>query len=261
MIGPSLPQRASGMKDPQSVLEVDLICYRLDRLKERAPERFEECIELVCGVVNLKWLSGGKHVDTQAQQWAFLKLQYVSLREEINQTKSRLFKLAIFGITVVPVIHFLSERYRWDSLTIAMPIWIIILTLLYLSESRSIMRCGKYIREMLEPEIKPFSKTWLPWEQWLESESTAREPDKYLYYCFQIIFYVYYTGSIYLSAYTAYTHYGTIALVPLLVCYLPVGIFFVLFMQKSIGSCTTTSSLKESQSHTGRESCFSSFRL
>lgn len=249
------------MKEPRRLEEVDHICDRLQRLQGRDPERFEQCLELVRGVMHLQGVARSKHVDVQAQQWEFLKLQYAALRGEIQRAKSRLFKLAVVGITVVPALHVLAGQHKWDALIIAMPILIILLALLYLSESRGMMRCGKYLREMIEPNIAPLSDTWLPWEKWLESEGSAREPDKYLYYCFQIIFCVYYTGALYFSAQLAHTHYGPVALMPLLACYLPVGIFFVIFMQKSMESCTTTSRAEENPHLNGSARCFSSSPL
>jgi hypothetical protein len=76
----------------------------------------------------------------------FMKQQYISLREEIKETKARIFKTLGFGLVVVPAANFVATTYQVDVLIMLMPCLIIVVALIYLSENRAKMRCGRYIR-------------------------------------------------------------------------------------------------------------------
>ena len=127
----------------------------------------------------------------------FIKTQYLSLRDEIKDTKARMFKLVGYGIVVVPSAHFISEKFDLDVILIAIPLLVIVVSLYYVAEVSALMRCGRYIREVVEPEIKDF----MGWEEWLEHKDTGntRCVDKYVSYCFIILFLIYYLGSVHLS--------------------------------------------------------------
>ena len=81
----------------------------------------------------------------------FLIQQYISLREEVKETKARIFKLAGLGIVGMPASYFLAHTYKLEILIISLPILICTILLLFLAENRALMRCGMYIKEHIEP--------------------------------------------------------------------------------------------------------------
>ena len=128
----------------------------------------------------------------------FLMEEYKTLREEIRETKARIFKLVGFGIFAVPVAHFVAQTYRLDVVILSLPLLVIVVALLYLSENHALMRCGCYIREHIEPKvedtigevillekgsdrsIEPKVKDTIGWETWLENGFGRRTVDKYV---------------------------------------------------------------------------------
>ncbi len=88
------------------------------------------------------------------EKFDFLIEEYKTLREEIKETKSRIFQLAILGLTGVPSSYFLAESY--DNLKIlrsSLPILICTFLFFFLSETRALMRCGQFIKENIEPVV------------------------------------------------------------------------------------------------------------
>ncbi len=168
----------------------------------------------------------------------FLKLQFETLRKEIEATKDRIFKLVGFGVITVPAAHFFSQVYKLDVVLISIPILVIVISLLYLSENHDLMRCGRYIRLHIEPEIKDF----IGWENWLEKvdEFEKRSVDKFVSYCFYILFSVYFIGSIYIATKFVLKTYGIIPCAGLLGTYIAIGIWFFLYLIKNIRNTTTT---------------------
>jgi hypothetical protein len=63
----------------------------------------------------------------------FLKQQYLTLRDEIKETKDRIFKTMGFGLVVVPGSHFLAEAYKVDTVTLSLPILVVVVALIYLA--------------------------------------------------------------------------------------------------------------------------------
>jgi hypothetical protein len=168
----------------------------------------------------------------------FLKYQYLTLREEIKETKARIFKTLGFGLVVVPASHFLAQSYQIDTIILAIPILVIVVALVYLAENNALMRCGRYIRLHIEPQIEGV----LGWETWLETPGffETRDVDKYLSYCFYLLFFVYFVGSIFLAARFAIQQYGQILTSLLLGLYVAIGIWFVIYLIKHIRVSTST---------------------
>ena len=75
----------------------------------------------------------------------FLKQQYVTLREEIRETKNRIFQTMGFGLVVIPGSHFLAQSYKIDTVTLSLPVLVLVVALVYLSENNALMRCGRYM--------------------------------------------------------------------------------------------------------------------
>lgn len=168
----------------------------------------------------------------------FLKQQYITLRREIEETKSRIFKLVGSGIIVVPAANFLGQSFKLDLLILTIPVLVIVLLLFYLSENHAIMRAGRYIRLHIEPEVKGI----VGWENWLQipDDLDTRSVDKFANYCFYLLFFVYYTCSVFLSTRFAYKEYGTIQASLILGGYVAIGIWFLIFVIKNIRLSTTT---------------------
>jgi hypothetical protein len=168
----------------------------------------------------------------------FLKQQYLTLREEVKETKARIFKTLGFGLVVVPAAHFLAQSYHIDTVILSIPILVIVVALVYLSENNALMRCGRYIRLHIESQIEGV----LGWETWLETPGLfeTRDVDKYLSYRFYLLFFVYFVGSVFLAARFAIQQYGQIAASLLLGLYVAIGIWFVIYLIKHILVSTST---------------------
>jgi hypothetical protein len=125
----------------------------------------------------------------------FLLSEYATLREEIKETKARMFKLAVLGIIGVPSAGSIARDYKLEEIILSLPFLICAFVLLYLSENLALMRCGKYIKEVIEPKIRD-EQNLVGWEHWLEDTAQdkydRRRVDKYVAYFFYIIFGTYY---------------------------------------------------------------------
>lgn len=167
----------------------------------------------------------------------FLKEQFLTLREEIKETKSRIFKLVGLAIVGVPAAHFLAYSYKLEIIVLAIPLLVIVVALLYMSENHALMRCGRYIKLYIESEIKDI----VGWEQWLETpgEFQARTVDKFVSYCFYLLFFIYFAGSVFLADRFVQEKYGIIRLI-LLGVYIAIGIWFLIFLIGNIRTSTTT---------------------
>ena len=121
----------------------------------------------------------------------FIKEQYHALRQEIDHTKGRLFRTVWLGVVVVPVLTYLAELPDGRFVGPVIPFVVLVLSMLFLSEQHALMRCGRYIRERIEPLIEEGAG----WEAWLESQPELRTMDKCLFGCFVIVLFVFYLVS------------------------------------------------------------------
>jgi len=197
----------------------------------------------------------------------FLKLQFKSLREEIKETKSRIFRILNIGIIAIPASLYFGITAKINIIILVIPFLIIAVSLLYLSENHSLMRAGRYIKEYIEKEVKNGNKEFIGWEEWLESKpiivSTEVKPDdsfkerlkriikwfvpdqkfeprrgeEYISYCFYILFFIYYIGSAVVSCIFFKNEYKTFYFyIPIL--YIVLGIFFLIFLIRKMRTCT-----------------------
>jgi hypothetical protein len=134
----------------------------------------------------------------------FLIEEYRTLRREIEETKSRIFKLAVLSAAGMPTSYFFAHQNIIDIFTMFLPLLICAVMALYLSESRDLMRCGKYIKENIEPFQDEMEKMiagkkieWKGWERWLEEDdspnsffmkNTKRSVDNFVAFFFYIFF-------------------------------------------------------------------------
>ncbi len=137
----------------------------------------------------------------------FLEWQYESLRKEIETGLERSFRLVIGGATIVPALHIILRTYSPGPIALALPFIIPILVLLYLAQMNQVMRCGRYIKEQIEPHVGGGIKGW---ETWLEdrplhelgekeSDPDRRKVDNYIFTAFGIISFVYYLISVFIA--------------------------------------------------------------
>ncbi|MEQ8199783.1 MAG: hypothetical protein ABRQ27_17565, partial [Clostridiaceae bacterium] len=104
------------------------------------------------------------------------------------------------GPSVLPLIKIIADYSKSNLIYLFLPAFIVIIALLYLSESHALMRCGRYIREHIEREFMEEGKKG--WEEWLENPGQdgfdSRSTDKYLSYAFYGISILSYIFSLYL---------------------------------------------------------------
>lgn len=163
----------------------------------------------------------------------FLKQEYIALREETVETKERIFKTLGFGLVVVPAFEFLAKTYDQAApeIVLFVPLLVIVVALVYLSENNSLMRSGQYIKERIETTVVGVKG----WEHWLEESSNeyARGVDKYLSYAFYMLFFVYYAASVALAG-SLIMNYGEVTAGILFGAYTAIGLWFVFYLYGSI---------------------------
>jgi len=174
-----------------------------------------------------------------------LKLEYCTLREEIKETKNRIFRLAGLGVVGMPAAYFLARTYKIDALVLSLPILICTLLLLFLSETRALMRCGKYIKEEIETATTDENdKMVLAWEHWLEEspkgETDRRLVDKFLTIFFYLLFFYYYVASVYLATDSAHSKFGIYGSALSLAIYVGGGIVFIALLLSNYKGVTST---------------------
>ena len=86
-------------------------------------------------------------------KFEFVKMEYLTLKEEIKETKNRIFKLAGLGVVGMPAAYFIAKTHKIEALILSLPVLICTLLLLFLSESRALMRCGAYIKESIASKL------------------------------------------------------------------------------------------------------------
>lgn len=169
----------------------------------------------------------------------FQKLEYVTLREEIKETKARIFKLVSYGIIIVPGAQYLSIAFpNLEIIKLTIPILVIVLALLYLSENHALMRCGKYIKDHIEKGVEKHQG----WEHWLDSHSKPgrRTVDIYMGFCFYLLFFIYYTGSSFLAVTFLKQQYDMTVMSVGAAAYMAFGVWFIIFLIRRHRSSTTT---------------------
>jgi hypothetical protein len=167
----------------------------------------------------------------------FLKQEFITLREEIKETKRRMFLVVVLGSLLVLVGSFVVEMtgpaakvldgersapVLYGSLgTAAVPYVVLLLILLYVAEQNVILRAGRYVKEHIEPRIADT----VGWERWLESQPGLRRIDKAFLASFLVIFLIFYCVSVDVAANALANAFGeawsvqtaTLSLVPYLV--------------------------------------------
>lgn len=171
---------------------------------------------------------------------SFLELEYTTLRKEIETSKANMFKLVIGGAAVIPAAQSLGNTYELGAITLSLPLIVVVLVLLFLSENHAMIRAGTYILEEIEPRIAGSGG----WETWLNSTkgtSSKRTVDKLLIVAFAVLASSYFMASVLLAARHALKEFGQRGQYVLGGTYLVIGLVlaFVLYSQAQTGTKST----------------------
>lgn len=118
----------------------------------------------------------------------FLKHQYVTLRDEIRESKARIFWLMIIGMLLVMASGYLAAEHPSAFANAAIPFLLLGLMLSFVSEQNNISRAGRYLRETVEPRIQDV----MGWEHWLETKPHLREVDHSFVMGFSVLFLIFF---------------------------------------------------------------------
>ncbi len=118
----------------------------------------------------------------------FMLQQFLTLRDEIRDSKARIFWLLIIGVALVVLASFLAAEFPAAFANAAIPFILLGLMLSFVSEQNNIARAGRYLREVVEPRIENLDG----WEHWLETKPHLRDVDHYFVLGFSVLFLVFF---------------------------------------------------------------------
>ena len=160
-----------------------------------------------------------------------VKLQYEALRAEILAIQQRNFQTMALGIVGLPAANYLAQTYDIDTLTLALPIIVIVLALRYLADNHAVVRCGEYIRTQIEPQAKDL----VGWETWLETaHAHTRSPERYLAYAFYLLFFIYFAASVAMAWPTADRIFMAPFPAVIVGGYTAIGVWFAIHLVRSL---------------------------
>lgn len=178
----------------------------------------------------------------------FLERQYLTIREEIKETKARIFRLAWFGSIGMPLAYLFAATFKTIIIFLCLPIMICTFILLFTAESRALMRAGKFIKNSIEGQIfggeMREDREASGWETWLEQEQERRHGsrvvDKLLAFFFYVLFGFYYTAAVYLASVECKKEWGDTVQYVSILMYIAIGIFFLIFLARNYTYSTST---------------------
>lgn len=88
---------------------------------------------------------------------------FVALRNEIDQTRARIFRIFMVALIGIPVMFYFvaTGTSRW--LVLLAPLVVLLLLVMYLSEQTMLMRAAGYIREKVEASDDD-------WQHWISTK-------------------------------------------------------------------------------------------
>src|SRR4051812_29850101 len=119
----------------------------------------------------------------------FMKQQFLTLRDEIRESKARIFWLLIIGVVLVMAAGYLAAEHPNAFANAAIPFLLLGLMLSFVSEQNNIARAGRYLRETVEPRIENL----VGWEHWLETKPRLREVDHSFVLGFSVLFLIFFS--------------------------------------------------------------------
>ncbi len=125
----------------------------------------------------------------------FLEKEFLTIRKEIEDTHGRIFQVLVGGSTIIPLAQIVVSNNQGNRLGFvapALPFVVVVLVLIFLAQNLALMRCGRYIKDHIEPHMTDV----LGWETWMERNTKRwRMPDKYVKWSFYSLSLVYYLVS------------------------------------------------------------------
>lgn len=118
----------------------------------------------------------------------FMMQQFLTLRDEIRESKARIFWLLIMGMALVLISGYLAAEFPSAFANAAIPFLLLGLMLSFVSEQNNIARAGRYLREAVEPRIADL----VGWEHWLETKPRLREVDHAFVLGFSVLFLIFF---------------------------------------------------------------------
>jgi hypothetical protein len=128
----------------------------------------------------------------------FLEIQYVSLRQEIENAKGRAFYTYALGALIVPAtqqfLQYLAGSItqvtgsspdntpifnldaRLSVIRMAFPFLVLAVMFLFLGENVAIKRCGRYIKQLMEEPYfnsRTVEREFMGWETWLTGKRNS----------------------------------------------------------------------------------------
>ncbi|MCW5206543.1 hypothetical protein VU08_06405 [Desulfobulbus sp. F5] len=189
--------------------------------------------------------------------YIFLLEEYRTLRDEIKATKDRIFKIAGLSAAGMPSSYFFAQNNNIEILKMSLPFLIFAVMMLYLAENRSLMRCGKYIKDCIEPTVIKLRygnggevlNKWKGWEYFLEEndnknasfiKNTKRSAERISASFFYIFFIIHYIASVALSVGAFYHKYKDAGWYCSLTFWIVIGFgflfYFLIVFPKSIST-------------------------
>ena len=155
----------------------------------------------------------------------FLNILYFFSKER-NQTKSRIFNIFGFAITIVPAAQFIAHTYKVEVLVLTVPLLVVVVSLMYLGEINALKHWNRAIRDEIEIQRQNTTPQMRSWESGLEySEDVV----PFLSYSFLLLFFVYYLASVFFVS-ISINKYGIIPEAILLGFYTAIGVWFLIFL-------------------------------
>lgn len=169
----------------------------------------------------------------------FMLAQFEALRTEIKTSKQNAFHVVGAGLAGIPSAHFLIDAFQTSELVLGMPLLVVVAGFLYMSEMHAVMRCGRYIREHIEPCFPEVEG----WEAYLAApEPDRRTVDKLLFNSFYLLFLIYFAGSSIVAVIYVFETFSPPIAYLLLAFYVTVGAGFAYFLIANIRETTGTTS-------------------
>lgn len=193
---------------------------------------------------------GKNQEEISANQYSFLMEEYKTLREEIKATKDRIFKIAGLSAAGMPYSYVLAQDNDLKVLKILLPLLVLGVALLYISENISLMRCGRYIKNCIEPIVinGDISNKWKGWEYTLAEEDLSnfmtnpqRAAERIAALFFYIFFTIYYIASVIFSVKTVHGEYGLFCSFIMAAAWFVVGLSFAYYLKLIIKKSISTS--------------------
>jgi hypothetical protein len=175
-------------------------------------------------------------------QTEFVKEEYKTLRDEIKDSKTRLFQIMTVGASLIPAVNVLGVKLDANEFVLVTPLLVLVFGLLYLSENNAVMRCGAYIKQHVEAKVADHKG----WEHWIEEDVSNRKVDKLSAYSFYSLFAVYYVAGTFFALKFAYAAYNALVVGLLAGAYIGSGILIAYVLINSVRVAHSTTAFRRS---------------